>query len=73
MGKEQLAVGGVVHVPLLFGIVEADVGGSDYLEPSERMEINRFGVEAVDVTAGAEAEGLAHDYESLPPICCWFW
>jgi len=72
VGEHDGAVVGVVDVPLLFGITETDVRGSDDLESPERTEINRFGVEAVDVTTGGEAKGLAHGYESPPPICCWF-
>jgi hypothetical protein len=60
MGEEHLAGSGIMHVPLLGGGVEADVRGPDDVESSKRTEINRFGVEAADVTAGVEAEGLAH-------------
>jgi len=57
---EEFAGGGAADVPLLGLFTEADVRGSEDLEPSERTEVNRFGVEAVDAAAGVEAEGLAH-------------
>jgi hypothetical protein len=56
-----LAGVGVVDVPLLGGGVEADVRRPDDVEPSERTEINRLGIEAADVAAGIEAEdGWSH-------------
>ena len=60
MREEHLAGVGGVHVPVLGGGVEADVRGPDDVESPERTEINRFGVEAVDLTTWIEAEGLAH-------------
>ena len=57
---EELAGGGAADLPLLGAFAEADVRGPEDGESPERTEIDRFGVEAVDVTAGVEAKGLAH-------------
>ena len=61
IGVEYRAGVGMAHVPLLGCGVEADVRGPDDVEPSERTEIDRFGVEAADAAAGVKAKGLAHD------------
>jgi hypothetical protein len=55
VGEEHLAGVGVVDVPVLVGVVEADVRGPDDVESSERTEVDRFGVEAVDGSARVEA------------------
>ena len=55
MGEEHLAGVGIVDVPVLIRVVEADVRGPDDVESPERTEIDRFGIEAVDGTARVEA------------------
>ena len=57
IGKQKLAGGGAADLPLLGFATEADVRGPEDFKPSKRTEIYRFGVHAVDVTAGLEAEG----------------
>jgi hypothetical protein len=52
---EEFAGVGAADVPLLGFLKEADVRGPEDLEPSERTEIDRFGVKAVDLTARFEA------------------
>lgn len=60
VGKEHVAGVDRVDVPLLGGVVEANIHGLDDVESPERAEGNRLGVEAVNGTAGLEAKGLAH-------------
>jgi len=60
MGEEDRAALGAAHFPLLGEFMEGDVRGPDDLEPSEHMEINRFGVETADAAIGVEAEAVAH-------------
>ena len=57
---EELAGGGAADFPELGAFAEADVRGPEDGESSERTKIDRFGVKAVDVTAGVETKGLAH-------------
>lgn len=66
MREQDVAMICIVHVPLLSGFIEANIRGPDDVESSERAEINRFSVEAVDVTAGVEAKGTFHP----SPSCC---
>ena len=71
VGEEHRSGAELVHVPPLGAVVEADVRGPDDMESPERTEIDRFGVEAVDVTAGGEAEGGVHGVVPPSPSCCW--
>jgi hypothetical protein len=57
---EELAGGGAADLPELGAFTEADVRGPEDGQSPERTKIDRFGVKAVDVTAGVEAKGLAH-------------
>lgn len=68
VGEEHLAGRGMAHVPFLGGWVEADVRGPEDGQSSERMEWDRFGIQAVDETTGLEAKGGVHP----SPSCCWF-
>lgn len=68
MREEHFAGIGGMHVPVLVGVVEADVRGPDDLKSPERTEIDHIGVEAANVAARVEAEGGVHP---SPPSCCW--
>jgi len=61
---DELAGCGTADFPELGAFTEADVRGPEDLESPERTKIDRFGVKAVDVTAGVEAEGLAHGLQA---------
>lgn len=51
VGEEDDAGVGIMDVPLLSQVVEADVRGPDDVESPERAEVDRFGIKAVDLTA----------------------
>ena len=60
IAMEELAGGGAADLPQLGALAEADVRGPEDMESSERTEIDRFGVKAVDVTTRVETKGLVH-------------
>ena len=62
---EEFASSGAADFPLLGALAEADVRGPEDLESSERTEVDRFGVEAVDATACVEAQCVHPS-----PSCC---
>lgn len=67
VGVEEIAGGRTADLPALILRGEGDPGRSNDVKSSERTEIDRLGVEAIDDSMGIEAECGGH---VQPRACC---
>ena len=71
MGEQNVVGARFVDVPLLGGIVEADVGGAGDFEGPEFAEVDCLGVKAIDQSViWLKTKGGFHPLP--PPNRCWF-
>ena len=71
MGEKNLVGTRFMDVPLLGGIVEADVGGAGDFQRSKYTEVDCLGVKAIDQSViWLKTKGGFHPLP--PPNRCWF-